>query len=497
MKRWGIILSIGLALIVVGGAGYLGARSVRGETTPAVQAPTTVEVTRGDVQQTVTAPGQLAGLRQVTLALDVGGKLAEVLVHPGEPVQAGDVLAQLDPSPLEAHVAAAQAGLEVARAQLAQCQAGPTVAETAAAQLALAQAEANLRRLQAGPTAAEVAAAEAAVATARNDLATLESKPDPDSLAQVRAELERAQVRLRQAQTAYDQVKDRPDVGMLPQALALQEATIAHQVAQAALAAANRPATPAELGAAGARLAAAQAALARLQKGPSEDELRLAELQETKAEADLAELSARPLAVDLKQAEAAVLSAELALRQARTDLAAANLSAPFDGTVLAVSAQPGETVIAGTGLIVLTDPAALEVETSVIEEDLPLVQVGQEVELFFDARPDVEVRGRVAYIVPQRLPGDRPLYAVYLAVDDLPQGLLAGMTVDASIVVASRRDVLRLPRALAHARSDGTATVQVWTGSRTEERLVQTGLRGDVYVEIVDGLQAGEQVIAQ
>ena len=80
---------------------------------------------------------------------------------------------------------------------------------------------------------------------------------------------------------------------------------------------------------------------------------------------------------------------------------------------------------------------------------------------------------------------------------DLPDGLLAGMTVDASIVVASRSDVLRLPRALVRARTDGTATIQVWTGSEIEERLVQTGLRGDVHVEILDGLREGEQVVAQ
>jgi hypothetical protein len=50
MKRWGIILSILLALAAIGGEGYLGTQAARGETTPSVQAPTTVDVTRGDVQ---------------------------------------------------------------------------------------------------------------------------------------------------------------------------------------------------------------------------------------------------------------------------------------------------------------------------------------------------------------------------------------------------------------------------------------------------------------
>jgi multidrug efflux pump subunit AcrA (membrane-fusion protein) len=45
--------------------------------------------------------------------------------------------------------------------------------------------------------------------------------------------------------------------------------------------------------------------------------------------------------------------------------------------------------------------------------------------------------------------------------------------------------------------TDGTATIQVWTGGRIEARQVRTGLRGDTFVEITDGLREGEQVVAQ
>jgi RND family efflux transporter MFP subunit len=231
--------------------------------------------------------------------------------------------------------------------------------------------------------------------------------------------------------------------------------------------------------------------------GPSADELALAELQVELAHAELARLAAGPSAADLRQAEAAVQLAELSLSKALADLEAATLVAPFGGTVLKVNAGPGEMIAAATGLILLADGARLEVEASVIEEDLPLVQSGQKVELFFDAQPEAQVQGSVARIIPQRLPGDRPLYPVYITSGDLPEGLIAGMTADASIVVDSRRDVLRLPRALVRARSDGTATVQVWTGSKVESRTVRVGLRGDVYIEILDGVAQGEEVVAQ
>ena len=111
MKRWMFVLGAVLVIGLIAGAGYLGTRSAQQETTPAVQAPTTVEVTRGDVQQTVTAPGRLVGTRKTALALDVSGKLSEILARPGEHVQAGDALVRIDPAPLEEKVAAAQADL--------------------------------------------------------------------------------------------------------------------------------------------------------------------------------------------------------------------------------------------------------------------------------------------------------------------------------------------------------------------------------------------------
>ena len=497
MKRGTIALGVVLVIGMVAGAGYLGLQSVQGKDAAGIEIPSTVAVTRGDVQTTVTAPGHLVNNREAVLAFGVGGKLVKVDAQPGLQVSAGQVLAQLDEAPLRERVRAAQADLAAAQARLDRLQAGPTPAEWAAAQLALASAEAHLRALTAGPSAPEMAAAEAEVAAARNELAHLRALPDPATLAQAQAQVDRATAALRQAQAAYDQVEDRPDVGMLPQALALQGATIDYEAAKAGLDAARQEATPAALEAARARLVAAQAKRDRLKMGPSADELALAELQVELARAELAQLGAGPSAADLRQAEAAVQLADVSVAKAQADLEAATLAAPFDGTVLEVRAGPGEMLAAGTGLVRLADGSHLEVEATVIEEDLPLVQRGQKVELFFDAQPEAQVPGSVARIVPQRLPGDRPLYPVYITSADLPQGLMAGMTADASIVVDSRQDVLRLPRALVRAHSDGTATVQVWTGSVVEARAVRVGLRGDVYVEILYGIAEGEEVVAQ
>ncbi len=132
------------------------------------------------------------------------------------------------------------------------------------------------------------------------------------------------------------------------------------------------------------------------------------------------------------------------------------------------------------------------------EEDYPLTRVGQTTQLFFDSQPDLVVTGTVTEIVPLRdASSTSPVYPVYIALDNVPEGLAPGMTVDGSILIAKRANVLRLPRALVHARSDGTAQVQVWANGRSETRTCKTGLRGDQYIEIVSGLSEGELVISR
>jgi len=209
-------------------------------------------------------------------------------------------------------------------------------------------------------------------------------------------------------------------------------------------------------------------------------------------------LQSGPLTETIMRAELEVDQALLAREKARADLEAAVLRAPFDGVVLEVNAAPGDRISAGATLITLMDPTALEARVTVIEEDLPLIEAGQPVELFVDALPDASLRGQVARIIPQSVPGESPRYPVYISLDDgWPAVLAPGMTVDASIVIAERQDVLTLPRALVRARSDSTAQVKVWVAGQVEERTVRVGLRGDLRVEILEGLREGEQVVGE
>lgn len=192
----------------------------------------------------------------------------------------------------------------------------------------------------------------------------------------------------------------------------------------------------------------------------------------------------------------------LELAKARYDAAQAALDslkiiAPFDGVILESSATLGATFPADADLFRIANPKALEVKANVTEEDYPLLAPGMESGLFFDARADVTIQGKVERIVPKRIAGDRPLYNIYISLNEVPDGLVEGMTSDAAVTIAKRAGVLCLPRAVVRASGGSKAAVKVWDGLQSITRQIEVGLRGDAYVEILTGLKEGEQVVTK
>lgn len=201
-------------------------------------------------------------------------------------------------------------------------------------------------------------------------------------------------------------------------------------------------------------------------------------------------------ATDVKRAEIELMSAETALKKAQTDLTNAVLIAPLNGRVMSVSGKVGDMVAANATVIELADLTRIEVQASVGQQDVVAVQAGQSAVVTFDARPGETFTGKVSRIVPRRASTSGAVtYTVFLAVDKTPSGLLPGMTADAEIIVAERKNVLILPRRSVRATSNSTINLAVLQDGRLVNRSVRIGLVGDLNVEILSGLQEGEQVV--
>ncbi len=447
MRRWLIATAIGVFVILVGAASYFTSRDTQAEArTPQ---PATVSVTRGDVQQLVTASGKLVNTRKTTLSMGASGQLAKINVRPGDRVKQGQILAALDKTDLEQEVAQAEQAYLIEQATYSSTLQPDAAAITAAR--------------------AAVNSANAAYQAARQKMATSQ-----DQITVSCFNLQDAADALARARDAY-----------APLANDFQNRHYDEAQARKAMLEAAQNAYDAEL---------ARCNLAR--NNADDSSVRAAQTQLLEAQNALANLIS-PTTTSLITARADLESARLSLEAARQRLSQTTIVAPFDGVVVDVEQQVGDMVNANTPIVTLIDPRALEVEASVAERDLALVQVGQTAQLLFDAQPDLIAIGHVERMVPTRLSGSQALYPVYLTFDQLPDGLAADMSVDISITIAGKSNVLRLPRAVVRAKPDNTAQVNVWVEDHIESRSIKTGLRGDVYVEIVDGLQEGDLVVSQ
>jgi HlyD family secretion protein len=295
---------------------------------------------------TIQLTGTFKAPDQVTLTFTGSGRITDLRVQEGVRVKQGEVLAALDTTELQVSVKQAQAVLAGARARLDQASAPATTADIKAAQAAVDSALKNYEKVRAGPTV--------------NDLAAL------------KAQVDNAKAAVDQAQAAYDKIggATNPYIGMAPQALQLQTATNNYTAALAAYNNALAHPTAAELAAAQAQVQQEQDALARLQ--PTSDSIAAAQAQ-------------------VDQAQAAF---ELAQQQ----VSDATLTAPFDGTILAVGPHAGETVGPTTRIVALADLTHMQLEVGVDQDLISQIQIGQTVAIVPDAFKESNVTGQVSRI---------------------------------------------------------------------------------------------------
>ena len=377
-KLWGtaIVFLLLIAVLLTGCGG-----SPEPSPTPVLPAPTSALPSRS-MGGAVTASGEVVAAEEAQMGFALAGQVEAVEVNLGDQVLEGDVLVSLESSTLQAGVAQAEAAVDASRAQLAELESGPRPEDLAMADAAYATALAEYRRLEAGPSDQERRIALAA--------------------------LRKAEAALVQAQAAYDEIAWLEEVTEMPQSLALQLATLDYESVLANYELVTRGALPEDLEAAWRNVKSAIAQTDKLRSGPTPEQLAIA--------------------------EATVAQAEATLEIARATLNQATLTAPFSGTVADVQVSPGQVVMPGQVVLTLADLSQLQVETTDLSErDVTEVQVGQEATVYAEAL-NVDVPGQVARISPlASTVGGDVVYTVVVALEEQPEGLRLGMSVEVEI----------------------------------------------------------------
>ncbi len=419
----------------------------------------TVSIARGSLTATVGATGTVRARQTGILTWKASGMVGELNVKVGDRVEAGQVLASLDPDTMSQAMILAPGELAAAQNALETLLEPPTSIMLAEAERAILAAQEVLNDAQYHLEVIQRPTAQIWIDQAQANMVLAEN-----NLNRVIADNERLTNRLR----AYGRLNADALAGMQ-----LREAQARQDYEDAV----NR--------------------YNRLLAGPDSDDILEAEAALSVAEAQLAEalqayddLLAGADPDDIAAAEARITAAQAALDTAF-------IHAPFSGTITEVMQKSGDRVSPGGTAFRMDDLSQLLVDVQISEVDVNAIAVGQPVVLVFDALLDEEYQGEVTEIA---LVGNSDQGMVYFNVTvllaDPDQYVKPGMTAAVTVVVNQLEDVLLVPNRAVRV-IDGLRVVFILDeGGVPVPVEIELGVTSEMYSQVFDGsLKVGDQVV--
>ena len=218
------------------------------------------------------------------------------------------------------------------------------------------------------------------------------------------------------------------------------------------------------------------------------------------------------LDTQIENARIALENAQLSLQNAQDKLEDYTITSTITGEVIEKNLDVGDNIngmsssgSAVTYPAVIYDRSELTFDMAIDEKDISKIQVGQKVEITADALDSQSFTGVVDKVnINGTTVNGNTSYPVTVKVDGAPEELYPGMNVSAKIIVEEAGSVLTLP---VEAVERGDTVLVALPGcldengvisdlSATEERQVTLGRNDDNYIEIVDGLEEGDIVLA-
>ena len=162
--------------------------------------------------------------------------------------------------------------------------------------------------------------------------------------------------------------------------------------------------------------------------------------------------------------------------------------------------QEGATVRERQPILTIPDMREMAVSVDIHESAVQRVAVGQPAVIFIDAYPDVRLTGeviKVAVVADSAnsfMNPDLKVYPSQIRIDGTHDWLRPGMSAQVEVLVASLVDVVYVPvQAVSYFGSD--QVVYVRRGGSVDRRIVEVGDFSDSFIEIVSGIEEGEEVL--
>lgn len=216
-----------------------------------------------------------------------------------------------------------------------------------------------------------------------------------------------------------------------------------------------------------------------------------------KEEMETLQAGVNPQELELYQAK--VAQAEAKLKIAEDNINGLTLIAPIAGTIMNISAVPGQTIGNNTNIIRIADLTKPILEVYLDETDLDQLVVGYETEVVFDAFDINVFTGKVISITPELVKNGNVVYAHGLVELDpssfgKPFNLPLGLNASVDVIGGRSENTLLIPIEALRPLGDGSYAVFVVENGTPTLRMVEVGLTDFTSAEILSGLKVGEEV---
>ncbi|MCK4800261.1 efflux RND transporter periplasmic adaptor subunit, partial [Candidatus Parcubacteria bacterium] len=228
----------------------------------------------------------------------------------------------------------------------------------------------------------------------------------------------------------------------------------------------------------------------------SENAVRSAEGALKQAQDQLALKTAKPSYSNISLYNAQVQEAQASVNLIESQISDSILVAPQNGIVTEINGEVGESITSAVNFISIIASENFEIKTNISEVDITKVKIDDKVEITFDALgPDKKFAGSIIEIDPAQTEISGVIYykttTIFTGNSEI---IKPGMTANLDIITAKKDNVVMIPfQALKEKNKQ--KYVQVSEDEILRDVFVEVGLRGDVNIEILNGLKGGEKVV--
>lgn len=247
-------------------------------------------------------------------------------------------------------------------------------------------------------------------------------------------------------------------------------------------------------------LADAQSKFVRAQDLYSAGAISQVEYEETCSLLEKSQSSLASQEQSLQLAREQVSNYETLLASSRHKENELQVRSPINGTLMLLPVQQEQAAVYGTLLAQVALANDLQIKVDLLSDDLGEIQIGQKVQITAPVLGDTILTGEVLQIYPRAEEKQSALGVIQRRVPAIisledADILKPGYETKVSIITAARENILVVPREAVRTNANGDNQVMVIDNDRIVIRIVTTGLNDSKKIEIIDGLQQGEQII--